>query len=288
MLGRANRYRTALPVMGVVLLSSATAIFSENIDPANDGSQYAWAENLGWINAEPSGNGGPGVQVSDFDLTGWLWAENAGWISLSCKNTSSCDAVPYGVLNTCAGTLSGFAWAENLGWIDLAPALAGITIDPLTGEFHGRAWSENGGFVGFNCADTASCGVVTYKVATSWSPSVVVPAGSPTLTLQPSGGSTRLSWTDLPGAAGYDVLKGDLLLLQSSGGDFTVATQECLTENRIFTSQTFAPVPVEGNGFWFLVRGVNCAGGGTYDTGAPSQVGARDAEIAASGNDCIP
>ena len=31
---------------------------AENIDPDNDDSQYAWAENVGWINAEPGGDGG--------------------------------------------------------------------------------------------------------------------------------------------------------------------------------------------------------------------------------------
>ena len=40
------------------------------------------------------------------------------------------------------------------------------------------------------------------------------------------------------------------------------------------------------DGFWFLVRGVNCGGSGSYDTGEPSQVGSRDAEIAGSGADC--
>ena len=38
---------------------------AENMDPANDDSQYAFGENTGWVNAEPSGDGGPGVQVND-------------------------------------------------------------------------------------------------------------------------------------------------------------------------------------------------------------------------------
>jgi len=91
---------------------------AENVDPAADGSQYAWAENLGWLNAEPQGEGGPGVQVSDTELTGWIWTENHGWISLSCQNTSSCGVNNYGVVNDGKGNLSGFAWAEHLGWIN--------------------------------------------------------------------------------------------------------------------------------------------------------------------------
>ena len=38
-----------------------------------------------------------------------------------------------------------------------------------------------------------------------------------------------------------------------------------------------------GDGVWYLVR---AQPGGSYDTGEPSQVGLRDAEIAASGNGC--
>ena len=69
------------------LLAGGVAL-AENIDPNNDGSKYAWAENLGWINLRPGGPGGSGVQVSDSGLTGWAWSENSGWISFSCTNRS--------------------------------------------------------------------------------------------------------------------------------------------------------------------------------------------------------
>jgi len=98
------------------------AATAENIDPGGDGSQYAWGENIGWLNAEPSGNGGPGLQVTDSALTGWIWGENIGWVSLSCQNTSSCSANSYGVTNDGKGNLSGFAWAENIGWISFQSA----------------------------------------------------------------------------------------------------------------------------------------------------------------------
>ena len=70
-------------------LLSATMVNAENIDPTNDGSKYAYAENVGWLNAEPSGDGGPGIQVDNLTLTGWMWGENAGWVSLSCVNTDT-------------------------------------------------------------------------------------------------------------------------------------------------------------------------------------------------------
>ena len=135
-----RRVWTAFPGVAVALyLVSATLAAAENIDPGNDDSQYAYAENVGWINAEPSGDGGPGVQVEDFALSGWMWGENIGWISLSCMNTASCSTVEYGIENNGSGVLSGLAWAENVGWINFSPATAGVTIDPATGDFSGRA-----------------------------------------------------------------------------------------------------------------------------------------------------
>jgi hypothetical protein len=88
---------------------------TENIDPDNDGSQYAWCENIGWLNAEPLGDGGPGMDVGDFDVIGYLWGENIGWISLSCENTAGCETVDYGVENDGCGGLKGYAWGENVG-----------------------------------------------------------------------------------------------------------------------------------------------------------------------------
>ncbi len=102
----------------VLILWAGGAAIAENIDPAADGSQYAWGENIGWLNAEPQGEGGPGLAVSDSELTGWFWGENIGWISLSCQNTSSCGDNAYGVVNDGKGNLSGLAWAENIGWIN--------------------------------------------------------------------------------------------------------------------------------------------------------------------------
>ena len=93
----------------VVILASfvigvcGSPVLAENIDPNDDDSQRAYAENVGWINAEPSGDGGPGIQVDDFELTGWMWGENIGWISLSCQNTASCGTTAYSVINDGVG-----------------------------------------------------------------------------------------------------------------------------------------------------------------------------------------
>ena len=266
----------------LILLAGAAAV-AENIDPDSDDSQYAYAENVGWLNAEPSGDGGPGAQVDDFELTGWMWGENMGWISLSCKNESTCGTTDYGVINDGNGVLSGYGWAENVGWINFAPATAGVQIDVTTGVFSGQAWGENVGWITF-----ASSGANPFQVKTGWTcdPAPPAPSGSPALTVVKSGTAAQLSWTAPAGATGYDVVKGDLSTLRSSGGDFSLATGECLADNRTSTSLTDSDTPAPGGGLWFLVRPANCGGPGSYDSGGAMQVGLRDAEIDASGNEC--
>ncbi len=271
------RARGALLIVFVLL--APPFVTAENIDPDGDGSQYAYGENIGWLNAEPSGEGGPGVEVADFELTGFMWGENVGWVSLSCKNTSSCGTVDYGVLNDGAGALSGYAWGENLGWIHFAPATAGVFVDPETGEFSGRAWSENAGWITF-----ASSGFAM-KSAWACGPEIQPPSGSPELLLTRDGDSAELSWAGPGNATGYDVVTGGLGALRASAS-FTVATDACLADNTSEQSASFAPVPVPGDGAWFLVRGLNCKGAGSYDSGGAAQTGPRDASIAASGAAC--
>jgi hypothetical protein len=113
---------------------------------------------------------------------------------------------------------------------------------------------------------------------------VSTPAGSPTLSFSLAG--DQLSWSSLPGATWYDVVRGDVGTLSSTGGDFSAATLGCLANDQATNSATYTGVPALGHAFWFLVRGANCAGRGTYDSGVASQVGSRDAEINASASAC--
>ena len=255
---------------------------AENVDPAADGSRYVYGENVGWLHAEPLGEEGPGLQVDDFELTGWLWGENIGWISLSCKNTFSCANIDYGVSNDGNGVLSGYAWAENGGWMNFSPSTSGVTIDPSTGEFSGYAWAENIGWISFNCANTASCATVDYKVKTGWicDPQPSVPSGSPSLSVDESGSDTLLSWTTATGATGHDIVYGELNTLRTDPDGFVTATLGCLDGKRTTTSLLFAGTPPVGDALWFLVRGQNCGGKGAYGSVK------RDTEIPASGNDC--
>jgi len=119
-----------------------------NIDPHGDGSQYAYGENVGWLNFEPSE--GLGVQVSVNRVEGFVWGENIGWINLSPSTYG-------GVVNDGHGNLTGFAWGENVGWINFDPQVPGgatdygVTVDD-EGYFDGWAYGENIGWIHFDKA----------------------------------------------------------------------------------------------------------------------------------------
>jgi hypothetical protein len=285
---RRNRALAGLALLSA--LATAVDVSAENIDPpGGPDEQYAWGENVGWVNAEPQGDGGPGVQVDDFRVTGWMWGENAGWIHLSCDEPKEiCEASEFGVANNGNGKLQGWAWGENVGWVSFAcddtascnETSYGVTIDPLTGNWGGQAWAENVGWINFGCS-TCNC-------RTTWCQSTSTPpAGQLTnLTLSKLGSDSGLDWAPgLSDATWYDVVWGDLSELRSSGGDFGSGTAACLTCNVVSTSVVASgpPAPAPGEGQWFLVRGANCKGDGTYDaTGGE----ARDPGITASTNDC--
>ncbi len=83
--------------------------------------------------------------------------------------------------------------------------------------------------------------------------------------------ATELSWLPLAYQAGpataYDVISGSLAALHS-GGAFSSVT--CL-EDDIPTSGIVSPndLPAAGDGFWYLVRGENPCGSGSWGDGTP-------------------
>ena len=146
--------------MVLLMLLSAPVGLCENIDPYEDDSQYAYGANIGWLNFEP--NEGPGVTVTETELSGYVWGAQIGWINL--------DPNFGGVVNDGTGRLSGHAWGENVGWINFDPNVPddpnryGVTIDEL-GEFAGWAWGQNIGWINFNSAELFDQGVRACKVA---------------------------------------------------------------------------------------------------------------------------
>ena len=65
----------------LILTLFPLSAFAGNIDPYNDGSQYAWGENVGWISFAPTG-GGVCIDSSG-KFIGKAWGENIGWISFN-------------------------------------------------------------------------------------------------------------------------------------------------------------------------------------------------------------
>ncbi len=116
---------------------------------------------------------------------------------------------------------------------------------------------------------------------------VATPTGFVELSLAATLGGTELSWSALPGATGYDVVRGLISVLEVTGGSFAAATEACLASDLAATSVVDPAVPADGEAFWYLVRAVNCAGPGTYDSSSPGRVaGMRDPGIALSGSAC--
>ncbi len=246
----------------LVAFVSVTVLRAENIDPAENGSRYAWSENAGWLNCDPDDATRPGVQVDDFELTGWMWGENLGWVSLSCKNTGSCDTVGYGVRNDGRGVLAGQAWSETAGWIDFGPFAGSPEIDAGTGDFRGHAWSENLGWISFR-----SDGPSPFRVVTAWrcDPAPAPPEELPVLTVRREKDEVVLSWSAPREATGYDVVEGDLLMLREADGDFAAAETRCLADDR--TSLELRGTIDSFEWAFYLVRAVNCGGAGSYASG---------------------
>jgi hypothetical protein len=113
------------------------------------------------------------------------------------------------------------------------------------------------------------------------------PTEIPALTVEkPQAGIAQVDWSAVGTATGYDLARGSLKVLRSSHGDFWAATNDCLENDLTGTSRDDADTPAAGDGYWYLVRAANCGGSATFDSGASSQLGSRDAGIQSSPSAC--
>jgi hypothetical protein len=178
--------------------------------------------------------------------------------------TEICDNVD----NDCDAVIDGFATACGVG----ACAAAGTCTAGADSCTPGTPTPEL-----CDTLDNDCDGIVDNAAA---------PTGTPALTADPSGPDTLLSWGAVAGATRYDVVRGAISTLRSSGGNFTLAVDLCAADDLAAISTTVAGSPSSNTGIFFLARAENCGGMGTYDTGGPSQVGLRDAEINAAAAAC--
>jgi hypothetical protein len=175
-----------LTILAAAVCPFAAPALAENIDPCEDGSQYAYGQNVGWFNFEP--NQGPGVVVSTQQLAGYVWVPNIGWVNLAPQDYG-------GVYVDGTGKLSGYAWSANAGWINFDPNVPadsnhyGVTIDS-NGVFDGWAYGQNVGWIHFQ-----SVSPVAYKVqADVLELTVVSPNGGESLY---SGNTCQITWDTL-------------------------------------------------------------------------------------------
>ena len=117
---------------------------------------------------------------------------------------------------------------------------------------------------------------------------VCVTAGSPDPVSGLALGSDKstLSWSHDLMATAYDVVKGDLTLLEASDGDFAGSMLGCL-DTVIEPQASDLAMPGPGQAFFYLVRGVTCLPEtGTYDTSSPGQAAPRDVQLQVGGAGC--
>ena len=99
-------------------------------------------------------------------------------------------------------------------------------------------------------------------------------------------GPANWEWSTVSGALGYDLVRGDLGILRSTGGDFSPATDQCLANDSAGTTWPLGVDPAAGEALWYLVRGVLGTANLTYDSFGPGLFAGRDPAIEASGATC--
>jgi hypothetical protein len=109
------------------------------------------------------------------------------------------------------------------------------------------------------------------------------PASTPALTVT----GTRLQWTAVENATGYDVIRGDVRLLRESADGFTAAVRVCLADDLESTQLDYLGVPKPGEAFFFLVRAGTGGIAGTFDSGGAGQSAPRDAAIDGATKSCF-
>jgi hypothetical protein len=134
-------------VLAVALQPVAFVRAATSINPTN---KYAYAANLGWVDAR--GNTNSGAVIGEFICSGYLYAANVGWINLGSnapvngiqyQNNSAAD---YGVNHDGQGNLRGFAYSANVGWINFESNGA-PKVNLQTGKLSGSVYSANCGWI---------------------------------------------------------------------------------------------------------------------------------------------
>jgi hypothetical protein len=96
-----------------------------------------------------------------------------------------------------------------------------------------------------------------------------------------------MGWNTVWTADRYDVMKGNLMALRATDGDFTSSLSDCLENDSLDTQSFDSDEPsAPGDGYYYIVRAQADCRNGTCNCGHPKQVGDRDEEIDDSSNKC--
>ena len=144
--------------------------------------------------------------------------------------------------------------ADSVGDVcDNCPSLANVDQADLDGDLIGDACDP----------DIDGDGVPNAQDCSPVDASVSAPSGEVAGVVLAKGAATTVSWTTLPAdTLVYDVSGGALALLRSAGSS---ADASCLQDH--LTSSSWndpRPDPAEEEGYYYLIRGRNPCGAGTY------------------------
>ena len=129
---------------------------------STDCSSYG---NVNWkptLNANT--NGASPIVISGSSVTGYAWGDEIGWINM--------QPTGYGVsVDPNTGSLSGYAWSNAGSWINFSPTTVsggtpvGVRVDSQ-GQFYGWAYVSgiDGGWMDFDCSSSSTC------IKTDWRP----------------------------------------------------------------------------------------------------------------------
>jgi hypothetical protein len=92
-----------------------------------------------------------------------------------------------------------------------------------------------------------------------------------------------LEWQASDQSLAYDVVRGELAPLLTSGGDYASAIIGCMSPHGSATFAFEYDAPIRGGVFFYLVRGIGCVEArGTYDDGGSGQLRSPDPGIQSS------
>lgn len=151
-----------------ILLIGAVFVFSVVQAAAVAVNDWAWSDNIGWIQMDPS-PGGVFIDNSTGAFSGYAWSDNIGWIDFTDTKLDWLNGQVSGWAKAVAGDAAS-GWDGLISMRGASPDY-GVNVNLSTGAFSGYAWgSDVVGWVDFSKATLTA--VPTLFVSLAANPSV--------------------------------------------------------------------------------------------------------------------